>query len=74
MNRKISKLVFGVVLATTGAVSALTSAEARDLASEFRTGINPGSQRSLQSELDRRHFEGQVKPDSFRTGFDLDGK
>jgi hypothetical protein len=67
-------MAFGVMLATTGAVSAVTSAEARDLATEFRTGFNPGSQRSLQADLDRRHFEGQVKPDSFATGIDLGGK
>ena len=65
------------VIATLAALVALSitaagSAEARDLAKEFRTGFNPEGQRSvdIRTGVD---LDGHVKPDSFRTGVDLNG-
>jgi hypothetical protein len=84
MKALISTLALAAVIAAT------TGAQAGSLGDQFRTGFNPGgmnsitdsfrtgfnpeSHRSLQTDLDLRHFEGHAKPDSFATGTDAGGK
>jgi hypothetical protein len=77
-------------IALAAVIAAATGAQAGSLGDQFRTGFNPGgmnsitdsfqtgfnpeSHRSLQTDLDNRHFEGHAKPSSFRTGVNLGGK
>ena len=47
--------------------------QARDLAKEFRTGVNPEGQVKSDSFRTGVDLGSQAKPDSFRTGVDLGG-
>ena len=73
MNTLIKSVALGIILATTGAVSAATTSQARDLGKEFRTGFNPEGTVKSDSFRTGVDLGGQAKPDSFRTGVDLDG-
>ena len=74
VKTSIKAIALGMVIASTGALTGGISAGARDIASEFRTGVNLESRARPDSFGTGVDLGGKAHPDSFRTGVDLAGR